>query len=440
MGSPWVCDSQIATLYARADFFGPHVSLGCSPRDLSSLLCFPIRSIAVRPGATLALYSQKAFHGSVMVVHADVADVATSFPYFLGAQSASLCKVRVNDPISECPESSTAVLLSCPEELPLGVHSLDPADLGVSPTSEDTVPLHHQMRFAQNGKLVLKYLRPRARYWFSSGPESCFYKTAIREAQLRCMPPGQEAFQSLANEFIPRYHGTLRNYEYAGGEWLVMSNMLYGLENPNVLDVDPGLAKCAGCGLAINRLSTYQTKSGRYHIQTKEMLEKAVSRGPSLHRRKATMHQLMEFFYDGERRVDAAKAMLPLLKRLHGLLEQQTYAEWAGTSIMLIYGRNAHTRNWEGRVALVGFQEVSAQLHSVPVVPDHYLRPPAGMWIHEDNIREEDILKRMPSHKAFVCGALELQAQIAEFALTGVLNSGKCLSTCLGCTVGGGQL
>eukprot|EP00899_Mesostigma_viride_P014999 jgi/Mesvir1/234/Mv13577-RA.1 len=423
LAEPEVCPNAVVTLFSRINYEGPSVSFGCSSSDLSLMLCFPVASIALRKGATMALYSHLGFTGSKLVFQNSEPNIFSDYPRkYSFSKSMAVCAAAVEDPINDCPTEASASLRICPEEKPIG----DVMDIDKSTIT------HHdsKFRFALGGQVVLKYMRPRHMYWYSTGPEPCFYKTIVREAQQGCLPEKHLAFQQLVQEFVPHYYGVIKNHDYLGGEWVVIKNVGFGIKNPSVLDLDPGFAKCTRCGIDVKNYRTYMEKTGTYKVLRREEIQH--KREISSNKRRTVMHEVADFFFDGRIRKDMAGAMLPMLERMHSLLVQNRRASFPDSSILMVYGPDDKTGRPKNSLWLIDFGQVTR----VDAGKGDFVQPPQFDMMppgYEGMNDPEEKSNAGRDERTFACGVLELSMHLQDFSNSGKMRNDRCLAPCLKC-------
>eukprot|EP00899_Mesostigma_viride_P022266 jgi/Mesvir1/3223/Mv16372-RA.1 len=331
--APAMCAHAMVTAYAEPNYGGPMVSFGCSSSDLSLMLCFPLASLALKPGVTVALYSQVGFTGSMLVLQGSEPNLYAEYPRkYAFARSMAICGAQVEDPIRDCPSEGATTLRICPEESPVGPR-------GEVNSITTTHPDGEHFRVTTDGRFVLKYMRPRQLFWQTPGPEACFYKTYVREAQMGCLPTEHSAFQAIANEYIPHYYGAVQNFVYGGGEWIVLENVAHGIVHASVMDLDPGFGKCTRCGVDIRRYKTYVPAKGDYKLVGHEDINKR--HASTSNKRKLIMHEVGEFLFNGgtpSSRGDIAKQLMPKLERLHQLLTANRLVSLVDASLLVLYG------------------------------------------------------------------------------------------------------
>eukprot|EP00899_Mesostigma_viride_P012485 jgi/Mesvir1/21237/Mv06670-RA.1 len=429
---PAICPLALVTAYARMHYDGPMVSFNCSSNDLSLMLCFPPASMVIAPGVTVALFTHVGFTGDMLVLRSSEPRLYFNHPRkFSFAASMAICDADVDDPITDCPEGGAASLRICPEENPLG-QWVDP----YTATTAHSDGEHY--RTSTDRRFVLKYARPRQVFWQTSGPEPCFYKTYIREAQMGCLPLADKPFQDLAQEFIPRYHGVVHNFVYGAGEWIVMENVAHGLSQPSVLTLDPSSGKCSRCGIDIRRYKTYLPLTLDYKVVTHDDIQRR--HASTSNKKKLVLHEVAEFFFDGTARIDVVTQLLPRIDRLHQLLKANKLVAFPDATIIMLYSQIVGDPSldgierwpYESRLHLVDFGGV---LHmdynkALSILPPIF-KLKGGLEPNQTTVTvSEEVHARGVN---LPCGVLEISIQLQGFAAEGKMKADKCLAPCHKC-------
>eukprot|EP00899_Mesostigma_viride_P005223 jgi/Mesvir1/14701/Mv05357-RA.1 len=448
-----VCPNALVTLYARPNFQGPAVSLGCSATDLKQFICFDILSIAVKEGSSAILYEDLNFEGDKIVVGKGGIDNLKKKDYkdcrFTRGRSLFICEGSSNTrTMKGCPNAHHVKTCHAEAHKSADVRALavipDDPSMGVLSWEED-------IKWAEGGQTAVRFLKPHEHWGSTPGPQTCFYKTFVREAQKGCLPSGEfGALGDILRQFAPEYKGVARidarwhtavmgrTVEPApdgswGGEYIFKHNIMYGLDHPSYMVVDVATTNCARCGLNILSYKVYKTNLKKYKTYT------GTTGMPHQSARTLTgvvFHELGDFLDNGQIQFDVATDLLVKLRLLRDLVIKTPQVAFADLNVYLIYGVDVRTKKMEVRVVIDGFDNVLETAAGHPLHPPLYYEgthPPA----YFTGIHEKPFVAHVDAvPKSVACGLQELILHMEVLLKDGKLPE-ECLATrCSGCQQG----
>ena len=368
-GTP-ACAGAALSLYAKTDYApGGRVSLGCSSKRLFAHACFAPRAVALAPGHVAVLYSSEDYLGDRLEVPRSASAVTHV------VRSVLVCGGGVD--AKECVPGSAAALPLCEEEVEgdalaraAALSKTDAARFGYLGKGVKA----RKFRPLESHGLLLKSMGAELRQ------EACFYKEVIQDIARGC-GPDDAALRALVTEgHVVKFSGVAlmerrcdeKGKENEGDdegsssssssssspdasasppgrrkrlEFLALEDMLHGLTNSSLIDIDVSgqpNAMCRLCSVDVKNFKTWNYARGQRVVGDRvwwkretRCVSKQVSSGLN------TLLIAGEGAGSAVTRSAVLEKLLPKMERAKQLLLEQKEVDFVDGSFLIAYGVDA---------------------------------------------------------------------------------------------------